>query len=61
MKPNAGLPELIEGKTVYRESPADMASHIPGLLKAGATIVGGCCGTTPEHIRNIREVVGKSE
>lgn len=57
MKPNAGLPELIGGNTVYHESPEDMASHIPALLQAGANIVGGCCGTTPDHIRKIREAV----
>ncbi len=57
MKPNAGLPELVGGNTVYRESPEEMASHIPELLNAGANIVGGCCGTTPENIRKIREAV----
>lgn len=57
MKPNAGLPELVEGKTVFRESPEDMASRIPDLIRAGATIIGGCCGTTPDHIRSIRAVV----
>ncbi len=56
-KPNAGLPELVGGKTVYRETPEQMASRIPELVEAGATIVGGCCGTTPEHIRKIREVI----
>ena len=56
-KPNAGLPELVGGKTVYRETPEQMASRIPELFEAGATIVGGCCGTTPEHIRKIREVI----
>jgi 5-methyltetrahydrofolate--homocysteine methyltransferase len=50
-KPNAGLPELIEGKTVYRESPEMMASKLKALVEAGASIVGGCCGTTPAHIR----------
>jgi 5-methyltetrahydrofolate--homocysteine methyltransferase len=57
MKPNAGLPQLIQGKTVYGESPEEMASHVPDLLLAGATIIGGCCGTTPDHIRRIREAV----
>ncbi|MHB9027588.1 MAG: homocysteine S-methyltransferase family protein [Candidatus Latescibacterota bacterium] len=57
MKPNAGMPQLVQGKTVYGESPEDMASRIPDLLKAGATIIGGCCGTTPDHIRKIREAV----
>lgn len=56
-KPNAGLPELVGGKTVYRETPEQMASRIPELVEAGATIIGGCCGTTPEHIRKIREVI----
>jgi 5-methyltetrahydrofolate--homocysteine methyltransferase len=59
MKPNAGLPELVGEKTVYRESPEQMASFIHDLLKAGATIVGGCCGSTPEHIRKIRQAVDK--
>lgn len=56
-KPNAGLPELINGKTVYGEAPEEMASHIPELVEAGAKIIGGCCGTTPDHIRNFREVI----
>src|SRR5450759_92705 len=47
---NAGIPEFIDGKTVFRESPEMMASFIPELIKAGANIIGGCCGTTPEHI-----------
>lgn len=57
MKPNAGMPELVEGKTVYRESPEDFAAFIPDLLNAGSNIVGGCCGTTPEHIRRVRVAV----
>ncbi len=50
-KPNAGLPELVHGKTVYRETPEMMASKLKALAQAGASIVGGCCGTTPDHIR----------
>jgi 5-methyltetrahydrofolate--homocysteine methyltransferase len=50
-KPNAGLPELIDGNIVYRETSEQMASKLPLLLEAGATIVGGCCGTTPVHIQ----------
>lgn len=57
IKPNAGLPQLVGGETVYRESPGDMAARIPELLSAGADIVGGCCGSTPEHIRGIRAAV----
>jgi 5-methyltetrahydrofolate--homocysteine methyltransferase len=56
---NAGNPEFIDDKTVYRESPEIMASFIPELLKAGTDIIGGCCGTTPEHIRQMREIIGK--
>ncbi|MDP2983182.1 MAG: homocysteine S-methyltransferase family protein [Candidatus Latescibacter sp.] len=59
MKPNAGLPELVKNQTVYRQSPEQMASYIPELLDAGATIVGGCCGSTPEHILKIRQAVDK--
>jgi len=57
IKPNAGMPQLVDGETVYRESPEEMAVLVPNLLNAGANIVGGCCGTTPDHIRKIREAV----
>ncbi len=50
-KPNAGLPELVGGRTVYRETPEMMASQLQNLIDAGACIIGGCCGTTPAHIR----------
>lgn len=56
---NAGIPEYIDGKTVFRESPEMMASFIPELLNAGANIIGGCCGTTPEHIRQMRKALGR--
>ncbi len=56
---NAGLPELVDGKTVYRETPDMMASKLGPLLDAGADIVGGCCGTTPDHIRRFVEVISK--
>jgi len=54
---NAGVPELINGKTCFRETPEDMAEKVPELIDAGANIIGGCCGTTPEHIRAIRNAV----
>lgn len=53
-KPNAGKPENADGKQVYRMTPEDLASHIPALLDAGATLFGGCCGTTAEHIAAIK-------
>jgi len=56
---NAGLPQNIDGKDVFPESPADMAGQISDLVDAGANIVGGCCGTTPEHIRAIRSVLSQ--
>jgi 5-methyltetrahydrofolate--homocysteine methyltransferase len=56
---NAGAPELVDGVTTYRESPLLMASFVPSLIKAGANIIGGCCGTTPDHIREIAKAIGK--
>jgi len=50
---NAGLPVYEDGKTVFPETPSEMATQMEDLVKAGANIVGGCCGTTPEHIRYI--------
>jgi 5-methyltetrahydrofolate--homocysteine methyltransferase len=54
IKANAGLPELIDGKPAYRMSADTYASYVPKLLEAGVTIIGGCCGTSPEFIRKIR-------
>lgn len=51
MKPNAGAPQLKEGRTVYRESPEEMVKYVPELIKIGVSVIGGCCGTTPEHIK----------
>jgi 5-methyltetrahydrofolate--homocysteine methyltransferase len=53
-KPNAGLPQLREGRTVFTETPEVMAAKLPALVEAGARYVGGCCGTTPDHIRLFR-------
>ncbi len=47
---NAGVPELVNGKTVFRESPASMAAGVEKLVANGAVVIGGCCGTTPAHI-----------
>ena len=49
-KPNAGLPEIMDGDTVYNMGPEEFASFGPLLVEAGAAVLGGCCGTTPEHI-----------
>jgi 5-methyltetrahydrofolate--homocysteine methyltransferase len=54
---NAGLPTNVDGKDVFPETPADMAALVPALIKAGANIIGGCCGTTPDHIAAIKKAV----
>lgn len=54
---NAGLPHNVGGVDVYPESPEIMASYTGGLIEAGVNIIGGCCGTTPDHIRAIRRAV----
>lgn len=54
---NAGLPVLKDGVSVFPESPDEMAGKISDLIAAGANIVGGCCGTTPDHITRIAKLV----
>ena len=56
-KPNAGLPKLITGETVFDMNAQDFAGHMKKLVEAGAAIVGGCCGTTPEYIRLLADTV----
>ena len=51
IKPNAGLPQLIGGKTVFPESPEEFVANVRKIVAAGAKFVGGCCGSTPAHIR----------
>jgi len=55
VQPNAGQPRLERGRIVYDETPEMMADTIPAMVRAGASIVGGCCGTGPTHIRLFRE------
>jgi len=54
---NAGLPVLKDGKTIYPEPPETFGRYAVEFVKAGANIIGGCCGTTPDHIRAIKEAV----
>lgn len=54
---NAGAPVIQEGKTVFPETPQEMAEMVPDLIQAGAQIIGGCCGTTPEHISAIATAI----
>ena len=53
MKPNAGLPERVDGQTVYRTTAAEFVRFVPALVQAGANFVGGCCGTEQTFIREI--------
>ena len=56
-KPNAGLPELIGRETVYKMTPEEFAEAGAALVKAGAALVGGCCGTRPDHIKALSDKV----
>ncbi len=53
-QPNAGQPRLVNMNVVYDETPEQMAAGVVPLLEAGANIIGGCCGSTPDHIRAFR-------
>jgi 5-methyltetrahydrofolate--homocysteine methyltransferase len=55
IQPNAGLPENRDGTVVYPESPELMARQALRLVEIGVGVIGGCCGTTPEHVRAIRD------
>ena len=56
-KPNAGLPETVEGQAVYHCPPEEFASYAAGFAAAGVRIFGGCCGTTAEHVAALRAAV----
>ncbi|MGE5351049.1 MAG: homocysteine S-methyltransferase family protein [Acidobacteriota bacterium] len=56
---NAGIPEWVEGVSVYRETPDVISPKAEELLKMGVNIIGGCCGTGPQHIREIRKLADK--
>ena len=55
IKANAGLPELVDSRAVYRTSAESFADYIPELIAAGANFVGGCCGSNPLFIRSIQQ------
>jgi 5-methyltetrahydrofolate--homocysteine methyltransferase len=58
--PNAGMPVLEGGRTIFRETPEETAAYAVALVEAGVSVIGGCCGTGPEHIRAIRRAIRKS-
>jgi len=59
-KPNAGVPRLVEGRTEFDATPELMADHALRFAQAGVTIIGACCGSTPEHISAMARALGKS-
>ena len=60
-QPNAGLPELINMEVVYRQTPEEMTGELSALLSAGANIVGGCCGSSPDHLRLFRKLLDETQ
>ena len=56
-QPNAGMPRTVQGRNIYLSSPEYMASYARRFIQCGARLVGGCCGTTPEHIKAIKAAV----
>lgn len=60
-QPNAGAPVLEGTEIVYKQTPEEMAAGVPELLKAGARVIGGCCGSTPSHIRALRQALDRFE
>jgi 5-methyltetrahydrofolate--homocysteine methyltransferase len=58
-QPNAGRPKLVEGRTVFEMEPEAFATGIAECLRAGACIVGGCCGTTPAHVNAVADVLAR--
>ena len=55
LEPNAGLPKVVDGKTVYDVLPEEFSSDVSALIKKGVRIAGGCCGTTPDYIKALVE------
>lgn len=55
VEPNAGMPELINGQTVFRLTPEEMAGYVEPFRKLGVNLIGACCGSTPEHIRAMKK------
>jgi 5-methyltetrahydrofolate--homocysteine methyltransferase len=56
-QPNAGMPRLVDGKSVFPDTPEMTAGFAERFAQLGVRIIGGCCGTTPEHIRAVAQRV----
>lgn len=61
VNPNAGLPECVNGKTIYNVPPAEFANEMKKIAHLGVSYLGGCCGTTPEHIKILKEFCSEIE
>jgi 5-methyltetrahydrofolate--homocysteine methyltransferase len=59
IKPNAGIPQVLGDRVVYEADPTTLAAHVADYARQGARIVGGCCGTTPEHVAAIARALGR--
>jgi 5-methyltetrahydrofolate--homocysteine methyltransferase len=59
-QPNAGHPRLVNGRTVFNMLPEEFARGIEACIRSGASLVGGCCGTTPAHIQRVAELVNRT-
>jgi methionine synthase I (cobalamin-dependent) len=59
VKPNAGVPRVVGDAVIYDADPAALAEHVAGYVERGARIVGGCCGSTPEHVAAIARALGR--
>ena len=60
VKPNAGVPRIVGDEVIYEAGPEDLAEHVHGYADRGARIVGGCCGSTPEHVAAIARALGRA-
>jgi 5-methyltetrahydrofolate--homocysteine methyltransferase len=60
-QPNAGRPKLVGSETVFEMAPTTFAEGIAECLRAGARLVGGCCGTTPEHLRAVAKILNRKQ
>lgn len=58
LQPNAGLPKIVDGKTLFDVSAEEFSKEVSSLAKKGVRVVGGCCGTTPEYIKALKEELG---
>ena len=57
IKANAGLPDVVDGEAIFRQTPQDFAQHVGAIVEAGASFIGGCCGTNPEFIKAVAEQI----